>query len=223
MYIYSRWNVAGRSIEFSAKMALFWLFCLLTTHTECCSVYWLHIRHAQLPTYKLSLATRLHGQWLIEDDLNKRSAKHTNKPTLVARGADRQLGSSCVLDPLATNVDLWIPIIHSNWSFGYRSELARVSTTFARQRPGLARRRQRPSAGAHAAAATEDDGPAPSARLRGPRRSPRVTALETRQDLAHEWCTRRVNITHRTFDASLQTTHSDTGLCGAKRLYWFLT
>ena len=35
MYIYSRWNVAGRSIEFSAKMALFWLFCLLITHAAC--------------------------------------------------------------------------------------------------------------------------------------------------------------------------------------------
>ena len=29
------WNVAGRSIEFSTKMALFKLFCLLTTHTAC--------------------------------------------------------------------------------------------------------------------------------------------------------------------------------------------
>ena len=96
-----------RSVEFSAKkMALFWLFCLLTTHTACCSVYWPHIRHAQLPTYKLSLATRLQGQWLIEDDLNKRSANHTNKSTLVARGADAQLGCNCVLAPLATNVDL---------------------------------------------------------------------------------------------------------------------
>ena len=36
-------------------------------------------------------------------DLNKRSAKH-------ARGADTQLGSSCVSAPLATNVDLWNPI-----------------------------------------------------------------------------------------------------------------
>ena len=53
---------------------------------------------------------RLHGQWLIQDDLNKRSAKHTNKSTLVARGADTQLGSGCVLAPLATNVDLWNPI-----------------------------------------------------------------------------------------------------------------
>ena len=65
-----------------------------------------------MPTYKLSLATRLHGQWLIDDDLNKRSAKHTNKSTLVARGADTQLGSSCVLAPLAANVDLWNPIDH---------------------------------------------------------------------------------------------------------------
>ena len=45
-------------------------------------------------------------QQLIEDDLNKRSAKHTNKSTLVARGADMELGSSCVSAPLATNVDL---------------------------------------------------------------------------------------------------------------------
>ena len=42
-----------------------------------------------MPTYKLLLATRLHGQYLIEDDLNKRSAKHANKSTLVARDADR--------------------------------------------------------------------------------------------------------------------------------------
>ena len=53
---------------------------------------------------------RLHGQWLTEDDLNKCSTKHTNKYTLVARGADTQLGSTCVLAPLATNVDLWNPI-----------------------------------------------------------------------------------------------------------------
>jgi len=45
-------------------------------------------------------------QQLIEDNLNKRSAKHINKSTLVARGADTQLGSSCVSVPLA-NVDLW--------------------------------------------------------------------------------------------------------------------
>ena len=65
-------------------------------------------------TYKLSLAMRLYGQWLIEDDLNKHSAKHTNKSTLVIRGADTQLGSSCVLTPLATNVDLWNPPIDLN-------------------------------------------------------------------------------------------------------------
>ena len=88
-------------------MALFWLFCLL------------HIRHALLsidhaygmPTYNLSLGTRLHGQYLIEDDLNKRSAKHANKSTVVAGGADTQLGYNCVLAPLATNVDLWKPIV----------------------------------------------------------------------------------------------------------------
>ena len=71
-------------------------FGLLTTHT------------AQ-PTYKLSMAMRLHGQWLIEDDLNKHSAKH-KKSTLLVRDADTQLGSSCVLAPLVTNVDLWNPI-----------------------------------------------------------------------------------------------------------------
>ena len=49
-------------------------------------------------------------QKLIENDLNKRSAKHTNKSTLVARGADTQPGSSFVSAPLATNVDLWKPI-----------------------------------------------------------------------------------------------------------------
>ena len=50
-------------------------------------------------------------QQLIEDDLNKRSAKQTNKSTQDARGADTQLGSSCVSAPLATNVDLWKPIM----------------------------------------------------------------------------------------------------------------
>ena len=48
---------------------------------------------------------------LIEDDLNKRSAKQTNKSTLVARGAYMQLRSSCVSAPLATNVDLRNPIL----------------------------------------------------------------------------------------------------------------
>ena len=42
------------TFDWIAKMALFWLFCLLTIHTACCSVYWTHIRHAQLPTYKAS-------------------------------------------------------------------------------------------------------------------------------------------------------------------------
>ena len=32
---------------------------------------------------------------LIKDDLNKRSAKHANTSTLVARGADTQLDHSC--------------------------------------------------------------------------------------------------------------------------------
>ena len=41
-------------------------------------------------------------QQLIEDDLSKRSAKHANK-----------LGSSWVSAPLATNVDLWNPIVTS--------------------------------------------------------------------------------------------------------------
>ena len=49
-------------------------------------------------------------QHLIEDDLNKRTAKHPIKSTLVARGADTQLWSSCVSASLATNVDLWSPI-----------------------------------------------------------------------------------------------------------------
>ena len=35
----------------------------------------------------------MHIQQLIEGDLNKRSANHTNKSTLIARGADTQLGS----------------------------------------------------------------------------------------------------------------------------------
>ena len=65
---------------------------------------------SHIAKYGYTLATRLHGQWLIEDDLNTRSAKYTNKSTLVARGADTQLGSSYVLAPLATNVGLWNPI-----------------------------------------------------------------------------------------------------------------
>ena len=46
-------------------------------------------------------------QHLIEDDINKCSAKHAIKSMSVARGADTQLGSSCISTPLATNVDLW--------------------------------------------------------------------------------------------------------------------
>ena len=65
-----------------------WLFCPHIRHAVL-SID--NTRHAQLPTYKLSLAAHLHGQWLIEDDLNKRSAKHTNKSTLVARGADTHI------------------------------------------------------------------------------------------------------------------------------------
>ena len=53
-------------------------------------------------------------QSLIEDDLNRGSAKHANKSTLVARGADTQLGPNCVSAPLATNVDLWNPIYVNN-------------------------------------------------------------------------------------------------------------
>ena len=33
--MYSRWNGAESWVEFSAKMALFWLFCLLSTHASC--------------------------------------------------------------------------------------------------------------------------------------------------------------------------------------------
>ena len=52
MYIYSRLNVAGRSFEFSAKMALFWLFYILNIRQAVLS-----IDHAYgMPTYKLSLA-----------------------------------------------------------------------------------------------------------------------------------------------------------------------
>ena len=41
-----------------------------------------------------------------------------NKSTFVAEDADTQLGSSCVLAPLATNVDLWkpIPLFHVDHS-----------------------------------------------------------------------------------------------------------
>ena len=86
----------------------------------------LSIDHAYgMPTYKISLDTRLHGKRLIEDDLSKRSAKHANKSTLVAGGADTQVGSSCLLAPLATNVDLWKPIVLSNFEKG---ELKRLKT-----------------------------------------------------------------------------------------------
>ena len=53
-------------------------------------------------------------QQLIEDDLNKRSVKLAHKSTSVARGADMQLGSSCVSAPLATNVDLWNHTVVTN-------------------------------------------------------------------------------------------------------------
>ena len=39
-------------------------------HKDTTARYALYLRHAQLPTYKLSLATRLYGQWLIENDLD---------------------------------------------------------------------------------------------------------------------------------------------------------
>ena len=85
-----------------------------------CSVNWPHIRHSVLlltthtPCPHIQ-TTSLHIQKLTlhiyeKDDLNKRSAKHANKSTLVARGADTQLGSSCISTPIATNVDLWSPI-----------------------------------------------------------------------------------------------------------------
>ena len=96
MYIYSRRNVAGRSIEFSAKMVLFWLFCILNIRHAVLS-----IDHANgMPTHKLSLATRLHGKQLIEDNLNKRYS-------LEALIRNQGL----VLTPLAANVDLWKPSI----------------------------------------------------------------------------------------------------------------
>ena len=50
-------------------------------------------------------------QQLIEDALNKRSAKHANKSTLLARGADTQLHPSCLSAPLTNNVYLWNPIL----------------------------------------------------------------------------------------------------------------
>ena len=39
-------------------------------HKDATARYAPYLRHAQLPTYKLSLVTRLYGQWLIEHDLN---------------------------------------------------------------------------------------------------------------------------------------------------------
>ena len=59
-------------------------------------------------------------QQLIVDDLNKSSAKHVSKSTLVAGRADTQLGSSYVSAPLVTKVDLWNPIndyLHANIHF----------------------------------------------------------------------------------------------------------
>ena len=47
-------------------------------------------------------------QQLIDDDFKKRSTKQANKFTLVARGADTQLASSCVSAPMAINVDLFL-------------------------------------------------------------------------------------------------------------------
>ena len=53
----------------------------------------------------------MRGQQLIEDDLSRLSAKHSNKSTLVARGADTQLDPGCVSARLATNVDSRSPIL----------------------------------------------------------------------------------------------------------------
>ena len=64
-----------------------------------------------MPTYKLSLAMRLHDQYLIEDIKASVFGKHANKSALIARGADMQLRYSCVLAPLATNEDLWNPVM----------------------------------------------------------------------------------------------------------------
>ena len=74
-------------------MALFWLFCLLNIRHAVLS-----IDHAYgMPAYKLSLATRLHGKWLIEDDLIKRSAKHVHKSTLVTQTWCLQHGVAHIL------------------------------------------------------------------------------------------------------------------------------
>ncbi|KAK2173606.1 hypothetical protein NP493_864g02036 [Ridgeia piscesae] len=69
--------------------------------------------------------------------------------------------------------------VYSNSTIGVKPVTSRVSTTFAHQRPGFARRRQRASIGAHATAAIEADGPPPSTRQRGAR----VIARETRHGL----------------------------------------
>ena len=55
MYTYSRWNVTELAIESSAKMALFWLFCLLSTHTACP-----HIHTIAEYTPARSIAVTLH-------------------------------------------------------------------------------------------------------------------------------------------------------------------
>ena len=39
-------------------------------HKDATARYAPYLRHVQLPTYKLSLATCLYGQWLTEGDLN---------------------------------------------------------------------------------------------------------------------------------------------------------
>jgi len=53
----------------------------------------------------------MRAQQLIEDDLNRCSAKHANKSTLVARCADMLLYPSCISAPLASNMEWWNPIL----------------------------------------------------------------------------------------------------------------
>ena len=79
------------------------LFCLLTTYTAC------PVAHMQ------TIAGYAPARSMAIED--KRSAKHTNKSTLVARGADTQLGSCCVLAPLATKVDLWNLISNTHYQY----------------------------------------------------------------------------------------------------------
>ena len=80
------------------------ILAVLSTHTAC--------PHTQTTTGYAPAQSIAYPSYILyeKDDFNKRSAKHANKFTLVVGGANTQLGSSCVLAHLPTNVDFWKPI-----------------------------------------------------------------------------------------------------------------